>query len=404
MRGLNLIWAFPYGSGYSLQCFAFMGKAFSLLSLTQNKPMQNIEKNRYFQKNLMSWFSQNQRDMPWKGEKNPYLIWLSEIILQQTTVRQGLPYFEKITAAYPNVFELADTPDDTFMKHWEGLGYYSRARNLLATARYIAYELNGSFPNTYEGIIALKGIGAYTAAAIASFAYNLPYAVVDGNVYRVLSRYFGIDTPIDSTFGKKEFGALAQILIANQNPCDWNQAIMDFGATQCKPQSPICKVCFLKHNCSAFQRSEVGVLPVKSKKLKKKKRFFNYVFLHFGNHFYIKKREAADIWRDLYEFPQFETADGFAAAEELGVFLKQTLNHADYKLSQTPTTARQLLTHQEIHMRFWEVEMVQENPPLLTVFLSVELEDFQNFAFPRTVSGYLTEKFSQNSEKQLTLF
>ena len=208
--------------------------------------MENIK--HFFTKNLLKWFASHHRPMPWKGEKNPYLIWLSEIILQQTRVEQGLPYFLKFKENYPTVTDLANAPEDEVMRLWQGLGYYSRARNLHFTAKYIAYDLNGEFPNTYTEILKLKGVGAYTAAAISSFAYDLPNAVVDGNVYRVLARYFGIETPIDTTEGKKKFTKLAYELLDKKRPADYNQAIMDLGATQCTPKNPNCKNCPLNKN------------------------------------------------------------------------------------------------------------------------------------------------------------
>ncbi|MCR9286527.1 MAG: A/G-specific adenine glycosylase [Bacteroidetes bacterium] len=228
-----------------------------------------MKQKQFFTKKLMEWFSQNHRPLPWKGEKNPYYVWLSEIILQQTRVEQGLPYFEKFKSTYPTVAGLANAPEDEVMKLWEGLGYYSRARNLHFTAKYISKELGGVFPSDFEGILKLKGVGPYTAAAIASFAFDLPHAVVDGNVYRVLSRFFGIEKAIDSTEGKKEFSKLAQTLIDTKQPANYNQAIMDFGATHCKPSSPNCGKCLMSLNCFAFKNSKIESLPFKSKKKKK---------------------------------------------------------------------------------------------------------------------------------------
>ncbi|MEO1264044.1 MAG: A/G-specific adenine glycosylase, partial [Bacteroidota bacterium] len=238
----------------------------------------------------MEWFSTNHRPLPWKGEKNPYLIWLSEIILQQTRVEQGLPYFEKFKKKYPTVKDLANAPEDEVMKMWEGLGYYSRARNLHAAAKFIADELNGTFPDTFHEILGLKGVGPYTAAAIASFAYGLPHAVVDGNVYRVLSRFFGIEEPIDTTAGKKLFAALAQELLDEKQAGNYNQAIMDFGATHCTPALPACTSCLMKSKCTAFQKNTVNKLPVKIKKTKRRQRFFNYLILNEKGNVFIKKR------------------------------------------------------------------------------------------------------------------
>ena len=233
-----------------------------------------------FRSALMRWNQQhNRRSMPWKGEKDAYRIWLSEIILQQTRVDQGLAYYERFVTQYPRITDLAAAPDAQVMKLWEGLGYYSRCRNLMATARLIAEKYNGVFPQQYDAIYALKGIGPYTAAAIASFAFNLPHAVVDGNVYRVLSRVFGIASAIDSTEGKKEFSQLAQELIDRGNPSGYNQAIMDFGATVCKPQQPACDACPFQKHCIAYQEDRIAQLPVKKKKLLQRTRFF-YFFLY----------------------------------------------------------------------------------------------------------------------------
>ncbi|MEM6964892.1 MAG: A/G-specific adenine glycosylase, partial [Bacteroidota bacterium] len=212
---------------------------------------------QFFTKQLLRWSETIDRPMPWKGEKNPYLIWLSEIILQQTRVEQGLPYFLKFKANYPTVHDLANAPEDEVMKLWEGLGYYSRARNLHFTAKFISKELNGIFPKNYDSILKLKGVGAYTAAAIASFAYDLPHAVVDGNVYRVLSRFFGIKTPIDTTEGKKQFTQLANELLVSDQAAKYNQAIMDFGAIQCMPKNPLCHECTFQTTCKAFQQKKI---------------------------------------------------------------------------------------------------------------------------------------------------
>lgn len=245
--------------------------------------------------------------MPWKGEKDPYKIWLSEIILQQTRVEQGLGYYNRFVDAFPDVRKLANAQDEKVFKYWEGLGYYSRCRNLLVAARYISKDLNGTFPVTYEEIVKLKGVGPYTAAAIASFAYNLPYAVVDGNVFRLLARVYGIDTPVDTAGGKKRFAALASELLDKKHPALYNQAIMDFGATICKPVSPLCESCILKTGCIANKTRQVHLFPVKLKKSVVKKRWFYYLVLTWGNRLAIQKRTSKDIWQGLYEFPLIET-------------------------------------------------------------------------------------------------
>ena len=261
----------------------------------------------FFTPSLMHWhLTKNNREMPWKGVKEVYRIWLSEIILQQTRVEQGRAYYEKILSAYPTVQHLADAPLEAVMKLWEGLGYYSRCRNLHITAKQVAYEYGGKFPNTYEALLQLKGVGPYTAAAIASFAYDLPVAVLDGNVFRVLSRFLGIEMPIDSLEGKKYFGAIAQSVLDPLHPAQYNQAIMDFGATVCKPAAPDCAHCPLQKKCDAYNSNRVGVLPVIQKKITKKTRWFIFFMMEQKGKCLVHKRTGKDIWPNLWEFPKLE--------------------------------------------------------------------------------------------------
>ena len=249
-----------------------------------------------FTKKLLQWNQRsNNRAMPWKGEKDPYRIWLSEIILQQTRVEQGLAYYQRFIQTFPTIHDLANAPEKEVFKLWEGLGYYTRCKNLLATAVYISKELNGQFPATYSSILALKGIGPYTAAAIGSFAFNLPHAVTDGNVLRVLSRYFGISTPIDTTEGKKRYDLLAEALLDKQQPGIYNQAIMDFGAVICKPQQPLCPVCPQQKECVALATGNVKLLPVKEKQLVKKTRWFYYLVVQVKDEVLLNKRTGKDI-------------------------------------------------------------------------------------------------------------
>ena len=310
------------------------------------------DKNRFFQEKLLKWFATNHRPMPWKGERDPYLIWLSEIILQQTTVAQGTAYFEKFRERYPSVSDLAEAPSDDVMKMWEGLGYYSRARNLHATAKHIAEQLNGSFPITYEDLLKLKGVGSYTAAAIASFAYDLPYAVLDGNVFRVLSRFFGIETPIDSSEAKSIFSELANAVLDPKRPADFNQAMMDFGATHCTPAKPKCLQCPLSTECSALKDNIVDILPIKSKKMVRKTRYFNYLVINNNDFVYILKRTEKDIWQDLYEFPLIETTD---LVETLD--LPAHLSNLRFVKKSKPY--QQLLTHQKVIGTFWEFKTAE---------------------------------------------
>ncbi|MCW3092026.1 MAG: A/G-specific DNA-adenine glycosylase, partial [Ferruginibacter sp.] len=275
--------------------------------------MEILTDQQYFVKNLIKWNqNENTRDMPWKGEKDPYKIWLSEIILQQTRVIQGLDYYHRFVNSFPTIEDLAAASDNKVFKLWEGLGYYTRCKNLIATAKYVSDQLHGKFPEEYEQILALKGIGPYTAAAISSFAFNLPYAVVDGNVFRVLSRYFGIATPTDSKEGIKLFNELANKLLDTKNPGTYNQSLMDFGAVICKPQLPLCAGCILKRRCVAFLQGSVHQLPVKEKSIVKKTRWFYYLVINYKDYLYVQKRSAGDIWENLYEFILIERKEGVA--------------------------------------------------------------------------------------------
>lgn len=355
--------------------------------------MKKSTKQKFFTKNLLDWFKKNDRPLPWKGEKNPYYIWLSEIILQQTRVAQGLPYFEKFKAAFPKVHDLANAPSDEVMKLWEGLGYYSRARNLHFTAKFISSELNGVFPNTYNAILGLKGVGPYTAAAIASFAFDLPHAVVDGNVFRVLSRVFGIKSPIDTTQGKKEFNQLADKLLAKKTPAIYNQAIMDFGATQCVPVKPKCTICPMQENCKAFANNLVGILPIKSKKIKKRDRFFNYLVFKRNDTLILNKRNQKDIWLNLYDFPLVE-AEKLLNEEELkqSKVFQKIIGDTSFLIKKSSKPFKQLLTHQKIVAIFWEIELKTALPANDWDFFEVKQKNINNFAFPKIVDLYLKDK------------
>ncbi|HEY0091267.1 MAG TPA: A/G-specific adenine glycosylase, partial [Flavobacterium sp.] len=275
-----------------------------------------------FPKLLIDWYLQNRRNLPWRDTTDPYLIWLSEIMLQQTRVAQGMPYYFKFAEAFPTVFDLARADEQQVLKLWQGLGYYSRARNLHKTAQYVAGNLGGIFPKNYAGLIKLTGVGEYTAAAIASFSYNEPVAVVDGNVFRVLSRFFDIETDIATPSAKKEFTSLASELMPKDQPALFNQAIMEFGALQCIPRNPDCYNCPLNSGCLAFKSRKVNVLPVKSKKAKAKDRFFNYlVYSDENQRTLLEKRIGKGIWENLYEFPLIET-DSVAETESIMKLIK----------------------------------------------------------------------------------
>lgn len=329
--------------------------------------------------------------MPWKGEKNPYKIWLSEIILQQTRVEQGMDYYIRFINKYPTVKKLAAASDNEVFKLWEGLGYYSRCKNLLSAARMIAAEKKGKFPDTYESILELKGVGPYTAAAIASFAYDLPYAVVDGNVNRVLSRFFNIDFAIDSTKGKQFFNELAQEALDKRSSALYNQAIMDFGATVCKPQLPLCSNCLLKKNCLALKNGSVNALPVKEKKIAKKHRWFYYIVAEYGNKILVKKRLNKDIWQNLYEFVLIETESHLYPEQIYQTLAFKEFDNGNYKITHVSDSFKQQLTHQTIHAVFIHIKMSKKIIPDGMEF--VNKQNLLNLAFPRLINGYMEKEF-----------
>jgi A/G-specific adenine glycosylase len=350
--------------------------------------MKQVEK--FFTTHLMHWHStENKRIMPWKGEKNPYKIWLSEIILQQTRVSQGLSYYQKFIDAYPEIENLALAADAEVFKLWEGLGYYSRCKNLLNTARDIHHKLGGNFPETYEQILRLKGIGPYTASAIASFAYDLPHAVVDGNVYRVLSRFFGESVPIDSTIGKKTFKTLADKLLYQPDPASYNQAIMDFGAVVCKPRNPLCEECVLQPACVANKRGLVEDLPVKEKQLVKKNRWFNYFVFIVDEQIVVKRRTAKDIWQSLNEFYLYEST-GLQKWTKKTVkkFMYEQLSISEHKLLSVSDPISQQLTHQNLVGQFIVIQL-PAMPPTLSDYELIPVEDINKPAFPKLITTYL---------------
>jgi A/G-specific adenine glycosylase len=350
--------------------------------------------NSYFSSRLLHWNRlENDRQMPWKGEKDPYRIWLSEVILQQTRVEQGWTYYERFIKAFPTIRQLADAPETRVFKLWEGLGYYSRCRNLLETAKYVANELDGHFPADLNGIRALKGVGPYTAAAIASFAYGLPYAVLDGNVLRVLSRFFGSTIPVDSTEGRRHFADLAQQLIDRDAPALYNQAIMDLGATVCKPRAALCERCPLAERCMAFRQGNVELLPVKGKKAPRKDRYFYYVVVERRGRLLVRERSGPDIWRHLHEFILIEReapATPAAIWKELRNLGLATGTKPDPALFSR--TYRQALTHQNIQAVF----ITLPAPPQLEIpkgYSWKSVKSLKDLAFPRLIISFLSEKW-----------
>jgi len=338
-----------------------------------------------FSKPLIQWYLQNKRDLPWRNTTHPYPVWLSEIMLQQTRVAQGLPYFLRFIDAFPTVNDLAAAPEEKVLHLWQGLGYYSRARNLHATAKQVAFELGGNFPNSYAGLLKLKGVGEYTAAAIASISYGEAVPVVDGNVYRVLARYFGITTDISSSGAKKEFTALAATLLPASKASDFNQAMMEFGALQCVPKNPNCTICIFNTTCVAYNTGRVNELPVKLKKQKVTNRYFNYIVVQDVNgRTLVNRRGDKGIWHGLYEFPLLETEISLPEEEVT------TLIQSYTGLGFTPETIRLInaeavihkLSHQKLHISFWAVSTPRvlteavDTQHLKTIPLPIVLHNF----------------------------
>ena len=342
-----------------------------------------------FSKQLIYWYLQNDRDLPWRKSKNPYFIWLSEIMLQQTRVSQGLSYYLTFTKEFPTVFDLANASEAKVLKLWQGLGYYSRARNLHASAKIIANEFNGVFPSTYKDIKNLKGVGDYTASAISSICFDEVQAVVDGNVYRVLARYFGVATPINSTKGIKEFKELAQTLIDPTQPGAYNQAIMDFGALHCKPQNPLCDTCFFSSSCEALKEKKIKELPVKEKKIKVKKRYFNYLVCISDDHQVLfSERKGKGSWQGLFQFPLLETDHSIGIDEiETHPGLKGLL---EFPVNVSLFNEKQIvhkLSHQHLHTKFWIVKTTSLKGS------AIPWDTVENYPTPVLIANFL-EKFN----------
>ena len=340
---------------------------------------------------LLSWYDKHHRELPWRSTRNPYHIWVSEVILQQTRVVQGVDYFVRFIERFPTVESLAEASEDDVMRMWQGLGYYSRARNLQAAARQVVGM--GAFPDTYEAIRSLKGVGDYTAAAIASFAFDIPRAAVDGYVLRVWSRMFGIDAPIDEARGKQLVTEIAQALLPVGQAAKYNQAVMEFGALQCVPKSPDCMSCPLADKCVALVEGRVGELPIKSHKTKVADRYFTYLYIHNGDSLLLHKRTGNDIWRNLYELPMIETpyevtTDTLFAMPEF-VLWHNVLPHSVYRGCKSGI--KHVLSHRVLHASFYELE-VQGVLPCPDGFVIVPFEDLDHYGLPRLVEKYLTNK------------
>jgi len=340
---------------------------------------------------LITWYLNEKRDLPWRNTTDPYKIWLSEIILQQTRVDQGLSYYLKFVSNYPTVGLLAEANTEEILKNWQGLGYYSRARNLHETAKHIHNELKGIFPKGYDTIIKLKGVGPYTAAAIASFAYREPRAVVDGNVYRVLSRIFDVGTPINTTEGKKIFQELADGILSQKRPDLFNQAIMELGALVCTPKKPLCLHCPVQGKCLAFQRGTIAKRPIKLKKTKQTLRRIDYAVIEKGNEIVLRKREGKDIWQGLYDFASVENTQNLEQGA-LSDYVQETFPKTSIaSIGAAPEKSyTHLLSHRRIEARFWRVEVsgTLEDEGAYRV---INKEDIDQYAVPRLIHRFLED-------------
>ena len=346
---------------------------------------------------LLAWYPRHRRDLPWRHTRDPYAIWLSEVILQQTRVAQGLPYYLDFLASYPTVHDLAAAPEQEVLRHWQGLGYYSRARNMHHTAQQVVSEFGGQFPATYAGLRQLKGVGPYTAAAIASFAFDEAVAVLDGNVFRVLARVFGLHSDIAAPSSRKEFQALADQHLPPAEAAEFNQAIMEFGALQCTPAKPDCLFCPLQSSCWAFQHGQVALLPVKSKAKAARVRFFHYLVLRHGEQLYLKERLAGDIWQGLYDFALAETDSADLPAAEVLRHVAALGGQPDTSrvAEDRPAPAlRHVLSHQKLEARFHAVELAAPLPEIAlrdTGLRAYSVTEIEELPKPVLISNYLAK-------------
>lgn len=343
---------------------------------------------------LIDWYNINKRELPWRQTADPYKIWVSEIILQQTRVNQGFDYYLRFVERFPDIKSLAESDEQEVLKYWQGLGYYSRARNLHKAARIIQNNFNGVFPSNYDDIISLPGIGEYTASAVSSFAFNLPYATVDGNIFRVLSRLTSKDIPIDTTVGKRFFREIAQQLLDKKSPGLHNQAIMEFGALQCTPKSPNCSECPLSLYCEAYKLNLVELLPIKQGKTKVSNRYFNYLFIKNGDSTYLQKRTGKDIWKNLYELPLIETKE----AVELENLLKskefvRMFDGVEINIDGNGTKKKHILSHRIIYASFYTININAENEYLAN-FLKIPISELKSYPISRLTEIFLEEKFT----------
>ncbi|NNE28836.1 MAG: A/G-specific adenine glycosylase [Saprospiraceae bacterium] len=343
-----------------------------------------------FRTKLLNWSKDNPRPMPWKETKDPYHIWLSEIILQQTRVQQGWEYFLKFKRTFPSIFDLANASEQEVLAKWQGLGYYSRARNLHATARFVAEKFGGIFPDSMDDLLSLKGVGDYTAAAISSFAFDKPEAVVDGNVFRVFSRLFGVIHPRGSSQGKNIIKRYSEQLLDQNNPAEYNQALLNFGALHCKPSNPICGSCPFSKSCFALQEDRVDEFPLKPKKRSRRRRHFNYLVIESKKSFLMKKRESGDIWQGLFDFPLFESERPKQKKSIIGHFVKQGILDGAEEIIPGPRFS-QTLTHQTIEARFFLLNSENDRRQIGQELQWIGQADHQSVGFPKVIDLFFAE-------------
>jgi A/G-specific adenine glycosylase len=354
--------------------------------------MNQINKKFAEDEIFFAWYEDNKRDLPWRGTKNPYRIWISEIILQQTRVVQGMEYYLRFLHRFPDVKSLAEATQEVVLKYWQGLGYYSRARNLHEAAQDIQTRFQGVFPQRYEDILSLKGVGEYTAAAIASFAWNQPYPVVDGNVFRVLGRLYAIQTAIDTSEGKKQYLELARLIMNPEMAGLHNQAIMEFGALQCVPLNPGCDRCPFVNQCMGYATGNPLQFPVKQHKTKTRDRYFNYFHIIYNVYTYLHRRTQNDIWKGLFELPLIETERpvDFAELKELPAFKKLFQDAGQPAFSVDKSGVKHVLSHQILHATFYTVEIQLENAALKN-YLKLHENTLDNYPVPKLIHNYLLE-------------
>jgi len=344
-------------------------------------------------KSIISWYKQNKRALPWRETHDPYHIWISEIILQQTRVNQGINYYYKFIEQFPDIYSLANAPVEKVLKTWQGLGYYSRARNMHYTANDIIKNYEGRFPENYQKLLKLKGIGEYTAAAIASIAFNIDEPALDGNVYRVLSRLFGIAESSEKAKGKKIFKQKAAKLLKNQPPGIFNQAFMEFGALQCLPGRPYCNHCILKNTCFAFQHNMVSELPVKKQKINQSHRYLNYLEIRYKNKIFIEQRKQNDIWKLLFQLPLIETKSPVSLEHLIKNPLWEKLfNNTETEIQKKSNERIHHLSHQKLFTTFYQIKINRPNSFLSKNYLQINTQDIEKYSIPKLIENYLKKE------------